>query len=145
MNEVSSVTFFTLEIERGRYNKTDVKVRLCPYCMRIDEEKHFILNCDAIVHERQCLFNKIRIRYPIFFDLDDMQKFQFLIMSEVPQILTWLAKFIYYGFNKRNDIHWKAYVCSLHHYICWLWCIYIFMNFYTTFYALLLSSKLFYM
>ena len=89
----------SLEIERSRYNKTDVKVRLCPYCMRIDEEKPFILNCDAIVHERQCLFNKIRIRYPIFFDLNDMQKFQFLMLSEDPQILNWLAKFIYYGFN----------------------------------------------
>ena len=95
----------TLGIERGRYNKTDVKQRLCPYCMRIDDEEHFILNCDAIVHERQCLFNKIRIRYPIFFDLDDMQTFQFLMTSEDPQILTWLAKFIYHGFNKRNDIH----------------------------------------
>ena len=133
----------TLGIERGRYNKTDVKQRLCPYCMRIDDEEHFILNCDAIVHERQCLFNKIRIRYPIFFDLDDMQTFQFLMTSEDPQILTWLAKFIYHGFNKRNDIHWKAYVCSLRHSICWLF--YLYMNFYTTFYALLFLSNIFYM
>ena len=85
----------SLEIERGRYNMTDVKERLCPYCMRIDDEKHLILNCDAIVYERP---NKIRIRYPIFFDLDDLEKFQFLVMSEDPQILTWLAKFIYYGY-----------------------------------------------
>ena len=70
--------------------------------MRIDDEKHFILNCDAIVHERQCLINKIRIRYPIFFDQDDMQKFQFLMTSEDPQIFTWLAKLIYYGFNKKK-------------------------------------------
>ena len=83
-----------------------------------------ILNCDAIVFER-CLFNKIKIRYPIFFDQDDLQELQFLMMSEDPQILTWLAKFIYYGFNKRNDIHWKAYVGSLHHSICWQCYIYI--------------------
>ena len=102
----------SLEIERGRYNKNDVKESLCPYCMRIDDEKHFILNCDAIAYERQCLFNKIRIWYPIFFDLDDLQKFQFLMMSEDPQILTWLVKLIYYGFNKRNDIYYKAFVCS---------------------------------
>ena len=92
----------SLEIERCRHNMTDVEERLCPYCMRIDDEKHFILNCDAIVYERQCRFNKMRIRYPIFFDLDDLQKFQFLMMSEDPQILTWLAKFIYYGFKKIN-------------------------------------------
>ena len=29
----------SLEIERGRYNKTDVKERLCPYCMRFDDSK----------------------------------------------------------------------------------------------------------
>ena len=38
----------SLEIERGRHNKTAVKERLCKYCMRIDDEKHFILNCDAL-------------------------------------------------------------------------------------------------
>ena len=118
----------SLEIERGRYNKTNIKERLCPYCMRIDDEKHCILNCDAIVYERQCLFNKIRIRYPIFLDQDDLQKSQFLMMSEDPQILTWLAKFIYYGFNKWNDIHWKAYVCSLHRSQCWLCYMYEFLH-----------------
>ena len=88
------ISSHSLEIERGRYNKSDVKERLCPYWMRIDDEKHFILNCDAIVYERQCLFNKIRIRYPIFFDLDDLQKFKFLMMSEDPQILTWIKEMI---------------------------------------------------
>ena len=29
---------YSLEIERGRYNKTDVKKRLWPCCMRIDDE-----------------------------------------------------------------------------------------------------------
>ena len=42
-------SFQSLEIERGRYNQTDVKERLCPYCMRTDDEKHFILNCNSIV------------------------------------------------------------------------------------------------
>ena len=42
----------SLEIKRGRYNKTGVKERLCPYCMRIVDEKHFTLKCDAIVYER---------------------------------------------------------------------------------------------
>ena len=92
----------SLEIEHGQYNKTDVKELLCPYCMRIDDEKQCILNCDTIAYRRQCLFNKKIIRYPIFFNLDDLQKFQFLMMSEDPQILTWLAKFIFYGFYKRN-------------------------------------------
>ena len=132
----------SLEIERGRYNNTDVKERLCPYCIWIDDEKHFILKCDAIVYERQCLFNKIRIRYQIFFNLDDLQKFHFLMMSEDPQILTRLAKFIYYGFKKRNYIHWKPmYVASTTLYVDYA----IYMNFYTSFYVLFFLSNFFYM
>ena len=42
----------------------------------------------------------------MFFDLHDRQKFESLLMSEDRQILTWLAKFLYNGFNKRKDIDW---------------------------------------
>ena len=49
----------TLEIERGRHTNTEVNERLCAYCERIDDEKHFILYCDVIDYERQCLFEKV--------------------------------------------------------------------------------------
>ena len=58
----------------------------------------------------RCLSN-LRAMPVKFFDLDDLNFsslwFQFLMMSEDPQILTWLAKLIYYGFSKINDIHWN--------------------------------------
>ena len=94
----------TLEIERGRYTNTDVNERLCTYCKRLDDERHLILDCGIIRSERMCLFNKVQSRYPIFIDITDLQKFEFLLMSKDPQVLTWLAKFIYTGFNKKDNI-----------------------------------------
>ena len=103
----------SLEIERGQYHNTDVKERLCPYCMRIDDEKYFILNCDAIVHERQCLFNKIRIRCPIFFDLDDLQKFQFLMMSDDHKYWPgWQSSSIMISIKEMISIEKPMYVAS---------------------------------
>ena len=52
-------------------------------------------------YERQCLFEKVNYHYPDFRDLDDLKKFKYLLMSKNPQILTWLSKFIYVGFQKK--------------------------------------------
>jgi hypothetical protein len=35
----------SLEIEKGRYNKTTCEERLCKNCGVIEEEAHFILKC----------------------------------------------------------------------------------------------------
>ena len=98
----------TLGIERGRHTNTEVNERLCAYCERIDDERHFILYCDVIDYERQCLFEKVNYHYPDFRDLDDLDKFKYLLMSENPQILTWLSKFIYVGFQKKWWYKWKS-------------------------------------
>ena len=78
----------TLGIERGRRTNNEVNERLCAYCDRIDDERHFILYCDVIDYERQCLFEKVNYHYPDFRDLDDPEKFKYLLMSQNPQILT---------------------------------------------------------
>ena len=117
----------SLEIEHGRITKL-MSRNAFVYCMRMDDEKHFLLNCDTIAYERQCLFDKIRLRYPIFFDLDDLQKFHFPLMSEDHQILTWLAKFTFYIKKKEVvSIETLVLVCSLHYLICSLY--YICMDF----------------
>ena len=89
------------EIERGRHTNTDVNESLCTYCERIDYERYFILYCDVINYERQCLVEKVNYHYPDFRNLDDIEQFEYLLMSENPQILTWLSKFIYVGFQKK--------------------------------------------
>ena len=85
-------------LERGRHTNTEVKQRLCSYSERIDDERHFISYCDVIDFERQCLFEKVNYHYLEFRDLDDLEKFKYLLN---PQILTWLSKFIYVGFQKK--------------------------------------------
>ena len=98
----------TLGIERGRHTNTEVNERLCAYCERIDDERHFILYCDVIDYESQCLFEKVNYHYPDFRDLDDLDKFKYLLMSENSKILTWLSKFIYVGFQKKWWFKWKS-------------------------------------
>ena len=69
----------TLRIERGLHTNTDVNERVCAYCERINDERHFILYCDVIDYERQCLFEKVNYHYPDFRDLDDLDKFKYLL------------------------------------------------------------------
>jgi hypothetical protein len=38
----------SLEIEKGRYNKTPCEERLCENCGVIEDETHFILKCKLI-------------------------------------------------------------------------------------------------
>ena len=90
----------TLGIERGRHTNNEVNERLCAYCERIDDERHFILCCDVIDYERQCLFEKVNYHYPNFGDLDDLEKFKYLFdVRESPNIglvikiyLRWLSE-----------------------------------------------------
>ena len=76
----------TIGIERGRHINTEVNERLCAYCERIDDERHFTLYCDVINCEHQCLLEKVNYHYPDFRDPDDLEKFKYLLMSEDPQI-----------------------------------------------------------
>ena len=72
----------TLVIESGRHtNKVSLtNERLCAYCERTDDERHFILYCDVIDYDRQCLFEKVNYHYPDFRDLDDLDKLKDLLM-----------------------------------------------------------------
>ena len=48
----------TLEIDRGRITNTEANERLCAYCERIDDERQFILYCDAIDFKRSVCSRK---------------------------------------------------------------------------------------
>jgi hypothetical protein len=45
----------SLEIEKGRYNKTPCEERLCKYCGVIEDEAHFILKCKVNRNLRDCV------------------------------------------------------------------------------------------
>ena len=73
-------------IERGRHTNTEVNERLCAYCERIDDERHFTLYRDVINYEHQCLLEKVNYHCPDFRDPDDLEIFKYLLMSEDPQM-----------------------------------------------------------
>ena len=97
----------TLEIERGRHTNTEVNERLCAFCERMDDGKHFILYCEVIYHERQCLFEKVNYHYPDSRDLDDLEKFKYSLMSENSKYWPGYQNLFTLVFRRNDDISEK--------------------------------------
>jgi hypothetical protein len=59
-----------IAIETGRFRKTPLQERLCGQCnnQSIEDEKHFLLHCNAYLLERQRMLAKIdeKLDIPIF-------------------------------------------------------------------------------
>ena len=97
----------TLEIERGRYTIpiTPIGNRLCHICNVVEDEFHFLLQCQLYSNERRALFNQISEILPEFVRLPDPNRFVFLLCNEHNSILSWVGKFIYNSFNKRTEYY----------------------------------------
>ena len=95
-----------LEIERGRHHKPriDIKDRLCRKCKVVEDEKHFLTSCENYNDLRHELYARVLKVMPVFYYMDDDEKFTYLICNESQQILTLVGKFIYNAFEVRNDI-----------------------------------------
>lgn len=71
-----------LNIEKGRYLKLPVEQRICQLChMDVEDEFHFLMNCDKLIHERVTLFRNISDIVPSFTTMSDVEKFMFLLTS----------------------------------------------------------------
>jgi len=94
-----------LEIERGRHCKPSrpVRDRLCSTCNVVEDEIHFITNCKLYNYERAKLFVKISTVIPEFELMPVNEKFIFLMCCDNEQVLTWVGKFIYQAFEKRDS------------------------------------------
>ena len=95
-----------LEIERGRHTspKTPAAERKCPICKEIDDEKHFVLECQINKSERDCFFNKLVSIYNDFMCLDANVKFNFIMTICDPQCLNWLGKFLHESFRRKYGL-----------------------------------------
>ena len=93
-----------LEIERGRYTKpkTPRSNRLCSRCKVIEDERHFILDCTLYKEERHIFLGEVSNKNPMFPALTVEEKNGYLLASKDAQIFTWLGKFLYHIFDKRN-------------------------------------------
>ena len=71
-----------LNIEKCHYLKLPVEQRICQLChMDVEDEFHFLMNCDKLIHECVTLFRNISDFVPSFRTMSDLEKFMFLLTS----------------------------------------------------------------
>ena len=94
-----------LAIETGRYTrpKTPLEQRFCIYCKNIciEDEKHFLLNCDFYSDLRFVLMKKASDINHDFIDLDLQEQFVFIMTNDQMQPV--VAKTLYDMFNRRKN------------------------------------------
>jgi len=92
------ISAHTLAIEKGRYTipPTPAIDRICKHCpgRRIEDEYHFLMDCKKFSSERNKLFNFIEKACPQFKNIDDNNKFIYM-MSSGTDIAEPVARFVY--------------------------------------------------
>ena len=120
------VSSHALEIERGRYTSpmTPVNERLCHACQQVEDEFHIMMECKSNSNLRQTFINRLTTRWPNFADLSQREQFVYMFTNEDDVSLTWLGKFIYKSFQRRNsvgsnlwNIYWYDYSLCIYIYI----------------------------
>ena len=96
------VSSHALEIERA-WSMTPVNERLCRACQKVEDEFHFMMECKSNSDLRQTFINKPTTRCPNFADLSQREQFVYMFTNEYNMSLTWLGKFIYKSFQRRNS------------------------------------------
>ena len=90
-----------LEIETGRWKSIEVENRLCKLCSqnRVEDEYHFLFDCEVYSDDRVNFFIEISISYHEFMALSVKDRWKY-IMSEPNAVKT--AKFIYTLFERED-------------------------------------------
>ena len=92
-------------IEKGRHLKIEKSERLCHFCKNeIEDEKHFLTKCPLYSPERIILHSVCTQNYPRYENLNEYQKFIFLMSNENENIIKALAKFVCNSFDLREKI-----------------------------------------
>ena len=86
-----------LNIEKGRHAKPKIPIneRLCASCGVVEDEFHFVIECEIFQTQRSNLFNKISIIDATFAFMNDRAKFVYLFSSKESKMLSNLGKFVY--------------------------------------------------
>ena len=92
------ISAHSLAIERGRYTtpSTPIESRICPHCPDnvIEDELHFIMQCNKTSEARETLFNTIQHLCANFINLCEQDKFVYLLTAD-DAIAEEVAKFIF--------------------------------------------------
>ena len=96
-----------LMIVKGRHSKPKIEIRerKCYFCRdKIENEEHLLLNCPLYIPERIC-FEKICRENCLRYDnLDQGEKFIYIMSNEDPNIMHALGKFILNSLNLRENM-----------------------------------------
>ena len=69
-------------IEKGRHQKVELEQRICPFCPNfVEDEMHFILACSGYKTIRKKLFLEIGEKLPNFHDIENNQKFLYMMAN----------------------------------------------------------------
>ena len=90
-----------LMIEKGRHLDLDRIFRNCPFCLKrniytIEDEYHFLMVCPQYEDIRYIYFPENMLNYVT------IDKFYSFISSRNEQMITSLAKYLYYAFERRK-------------------------------------------
>ena len=80
-------------IEIGRFKKISVDQRFCPFCVeKVESEIHFLIHCPLYEQTRAVTFEGVEKKVPGFTFYTDVQKFQYLLSEECPEIPEMIEK-----------------------------------------------------
>ena len=68
----------------------------------MENEEHFLTECEFYNTERQVLFEKVSTFNVNFSNFNTSDQFIFLMQCQSPQILKWLGQYVYRRFNERH-------------------------------------------
>ena len=123
-----------LGVERGRWARpvTPIHNRVCVHCLSdtppsasaaapqpasptrpaspqqqpglLDDEKHFLVQCNRFINERNEVFQEMSISMPSFMQMSEQNKFKTLMCPITPQAAKLTNRFIKMMFDKREKI-----------------------------------------
>ena len=71
-----------LMIEEGRHHNVPIEIRICPLCKNdIENELHFLMECNQLHDLRQKLFENLTEIVPAFANMNTDDKFKFIMSS----------------------------------------------------------------
>ena len=72
--------------------------------LKIEDEYHFVMECKTNCDFRKTFLNKLKERNRNFAALNQREQFVYIFTNEDNMSLTWLGKFIYKSFQRRNSL-----------------------------------------
>ena len=85
--------FSPLEVEIGRYRNTPLYDRICTLCDQgvVEDEFHLLCLCNKYTSLRETLYEKASDNYQEFNNLDDLDKFVYLVNNTQRPVIKFLV------------------------------------------------------